>query len=94
MLYAERGLDLVIAAILLTAIRKLTVRRLGKQRFIPVNAFSKFLHFRRRHAGGVHDANDAAHASAGKAVDRDVILLQPLDHADLCQAKRAATAEG
>src|ERR1700728_4599453 len=93
MLYSERGLDLVIAAILFAAIGKLPVGRLGKQSFVPVNTFRKGLHFRRRHAGGVHHANNASHAGTRNAVDRNVVLFQPLDHADLSQAERPAAAE-
>src|SRR5580692_7745706 len=93
MLYSERGLNLIIAAILLAAIGKLTVFGLGKQGLIPVNAFGKFLHFRRRHAGRVHDANDAAHAGSGHAVDRDVILFQPLNHTNLRQPEGTTAAE-
>ncbi len=90
---AERGVDLVVAAILLAAIGELRISGFGQHGFDPVNALGKFLNFRRRHAGGVHGGNDAAHAGAGNAVHRDVILFQPLEHADFGQAERAAAAE-
>jgi hypothetical protein len=93
MFYAERCLHLIIAAILFAAIGKLAVGGLGKQCFIPVNAFREFLHFCGRHARGIHHADDAAHAGASHAIHGDVILLQPLNHPDLRQAERCATAE-
>ena len=92
-LQAECGLDLVIAAILLAAIAKLTVGGSGKQGLIPVNALGKLLDFLGRHARGVHGGDDAAHAGAGHAVHRDVILLHPLQHSDFRQAERTAAAE-
>ena len=44
--------------------------------------------------GGERAADQAAHARAGGHVDRDVVLLEPADHADVRDAARAAAAEG
>ena len=48
----------------------------------------------RAHAGGERAADEAAHARAGGDVDRDVMLLEPADDADVRDAARAAAAEG
>ena len=46
------------------------------------------------HAGGEGAANQAAHAGAGGHVDRNAVLLEPADDADVGDAARAAAAEG
>ena len=37
--------------------------------------------------------NNAAHAGSGDAVDRDVVLFHPLNHANFSQSKRAPATE-
>ena len=46
-----------------------------------------------RHAGREGAADQTAHAGAGGDVDRNVVLLEPLDHADVRDAAGAAAAE-
>ncbi len=45
-------------------------------------------------AGGVESADDGAHAGAGDDVDGDVMIVKPLQDADLAHGLRAASAEG
>ena len=45
------------------------------------------------HAGGERAADQPAHARAGGHVDRDAVLLEPADDADVRDAARAAAAE-
>ena len=45
------------------------------------------------HAGGERAADQPAHARAGGHVDRDAMLLEPPDDADVRDAARAAAAE-
>ena len=47
----------------------------------------------RVHAGGEGAADQAAHAGAGGDVDRDAVLLEPADDADVGDAAGAAAAE-
>ena len=46
-----------------------------------------------RHARGERAADQAAHAGAADHVDRDAMLLEPLQHSDVRQAERAAAAQ-
>ena len=89
----ETSGDQKIAPVLFSAVRELGISRLGKKGRVPVDIFGEFFDIRRRHARGIHRANNAAHAGSGNAVHRDVVLFQPLDHADFGQAQRAPTAE-
>ena len=68
--------------------RPVPAAALGPNRF-----FRQTSHLGGSHAGRIHRANDAAHAGAGNAIDRNVIFLHPLNHANLGQSKRAAAAE-
>jgi hypothetical protein len=45
-------------------------------------------------AGGVEGADHAAHAGSGDHVDGDVVLLEPLEDADLGHGEGSAAAEG
>ena len=45
-------------------------------------------------AGGIECADDGAHAGAGDDVDGDVMIVKPLQDADLAHGLRAASAEG
>ena len=44
----------------------------------------------RRAAGGIQAADQRAHAGAVDAVNRNAVLLQPLQHANVGKAERAA----
>ncbi len=46
-----------------------------------------------RAARGVEGRHQRTHAGAGDAVDRDVVLLKPLQDADVRQAQRAAALQ-
>ena len=45
------------------------------------------------HAGGKRAADEPAHAGAGGHVDRDAVLLEPADDADVRESAGAAAAE-
>ena len=45
------------------------------------------------HAGGKRAADQPAHAGAGRHVDRNAMLFEPADDADVRDAARAAAAE-
>ena len=45
-------------------------------------------------AGGVERADECAHAGAGDHVDGDVVLVEPLEDADLADGKGSTAGEG
>jgi len=53
-------------------------------------AHSQGAHLGRGVPGGVHAANQRAHAGSGDAVDGDVIIFKPLNHAHVGQAECSA----
>jgi hypothetical protein len=65
----------------------------GQKRLVPVDLFGEVFDLYGRHARGIHGGDDAAHAGAGDAVDRDVMLVEPLKHADFGEAKRASAGD-
>ena len=46
-----------------------------------------------RKAGSIERADERAHAGAGDAVDGNVVLLHPLEHADVRKAQRASALQ-
>jgi hypothetical protein len=63
-----------------------------KQR--PIRGAEDFLELVRGLAGGVHTADEAAHAGAGEVVDGNVVLFKPFEDANVGFAERAAAFEG
>ena len=66
---------------------------LGADRLRPVDGEHGFLDLLGRHAGRKGGAHQGAHAGAGHAIDRHVQFVEHPEHADVCGALGAATAE-
>ena len=64
------------------------------EHFVPVDRPEHRLDLVRAHATGEGAADEAAHAGARRDVDRDVVFLEPPNHADVRDAARAAAPEG
>ena len=67
--------------------------RRGAKQLIPVEARDEVLELARIHAAGERPSDQAAHAGSGGHVDRNPMLLEPADDADVRDAARAAAAE-
>ncbi len=81
------------APILLAPERLVLERRLGRQHGVPAGFAGHGADVAYGDSRGVRPADEAAHARAGHRVDRDAVLLEPLQHADVGQAARAPAAE-
>ena len=67
--------------------------RRGPEHLIPVQALQHLVDLGRAHAAGEGAADQAAHAGAGRDVDRNVVLFEPANDADVRDAAGAAAAE-
>ena len=90
---AQRCVDQKVAAVLLAAKRNLRVHGRWSKGFVPVNVFCKGLHLRWRHACGIHSSDNRTHAGTRDAIDRNVILFNPLDDADLGESQSTTPTE-
>jgi hypothetical protein len=59
-----------------------------------MNGLDILVHLGGGAAGCVQGADQATHTGTGNGIDWDVILIQPLQDANVGQAASAATAEG
>src|SRR4051812_8002332 len=60
---------------------------------VPVGALEQTRNLGRRHARGERAADESAHARSGDAMDGDVMLLEPLQHADMREPLRTPAAK-
>ena len=66
----------------------------GPEHRVPVEVLQHRVDLGGVHPGGERAADQPAHAGAGRHVDRDAMLLEPLDDANMRDAAGAAAAEG
>ena len=81
------------ALFLLSAEGQVGARRSINERRRPVNALHGLVHLRGGHPGSVQPADDRTHAGADDTVHRNAQFLQHLEHADMRDAARPATAQ-
>src|SRR5215831_9929112 len=93
MLEPKRRSDQEIATVLFSPIGDIGISRLGKKCLVPVDLLRKLLNLFRRHARRVHRSDDASHAGARNAIDRDMIFFHPPNYANFSETQRASTAE-
>ena len=79
--------------ILFTPIGKVTERQLAAERLVPIHVLNQLLDLIRSAAGRIDAADQASHAGAGDQVHRHVVLVEPLQHANVRQAERTAPFE-
>ena len=71
----------------------LEVEARGPEDLVPVEAIQHLLEFRGVHARGERSTDEPAHAGPGRDVDRDAVLLEPADDADVRDPTGAAATE-
>ena len=71
----------------------LVFERRGAEELVPVDGIDERLQFVGIHPGGERSADQSSHARARRHVDRNAVLLQPPDHADVRDAAGAAPSE-
>ena len=69
------------------------VWRVREEHQVPIRRLHQRFDFGRRHAGRVRPGNQPAHAGADDVVNRNVVFLEPFEHADVGDAAGAAAAE-
>ena len=79
--------------ILFTPIGKVSERQLAAECLVPVDVLNQLLDLLRRSASRIDAADQAAHAGAGDQVHRHMVLVEPLQHANVRQAERTAPFE-
>src|SRR3974377_2255205 len=79
------------AGVLFAAKGKIRVRNGAGHDLVPVDALAALAKPGRADPGGIRAANQSAHARPGDVVDRDVMLLEPGDDADMGEAECTAT---
>ena len=90
---AERKFHEEVLVLLLATKRELGARWTILERVLPVERAHDALDVVRGEPGGIEAADDGAHAGARDRVDRDVQLIEHLQHADMRGAARAAAGE-
>jgi hypothetical protein len=92
---AQAGLELdrVVAVVLLAAERLQAIRDVRPQQQVPVGRCEQLLDLGRGHPGRVGAADEGARAGACDRVDRNPVLLQPLQDAGVREPPGRATAE-
>ena len=65
----------------------------GAEHLVPVQALQHIVELGGVQAGGEGAADQATHAGAGGEVNRNAMVLEPADHADVRDTARAAAAE-
>src|SRR5262249_24683097 len=65
----------------------------GTEQLIPVRGLAEGRRLGRIHAGGEGAAHESAHAGSGREIDRNAVLLEPADDANVSDAAGAAAAE-
>src|ERR1700747_92409 len=83
----------IVAGIFLAAIGQILIRRLASDDDVPILLLDNFLKFFWSFSGGVETADQAAHAGASDVVNRNVMVVEPLQNADVSEAQRAAAFE-
>ena len=79
--------------VLFPAEGQILVRDCSAQDHIPILCFHQFVQLLRSFPAGVQTSHQAAHAGAGEVIDGNVMVLEPLQHPDMCQAERAPAFE-
>ena len=72
----------------------LVFERRGAEELVPVDGIDEGLQLAGVHPGGERSADQSSHARPRRHVDRNAVLLQPPDHADVRDAAGAAPSEG
>jgi len=67
-------------------------RRRAEHR-VPIRFGEELVQLGGVHPGRERAADETAHARAGRSIDRDAMLFEPADHADVREAAGAAAAE-
>jgi len=92
-LEAELDLHWKIAPILFSAEDHRFVRRLAEKSEIPIDVSQELTKLRRRHPGRIGSADEASHARSRDVIDRNPVLFEPLEDADVGDALGAAASE-
>ena len=82
-----------LALVYLSSEGLVPVGRIGQEHQVPVRGFHQLPDFSRSHSRRIGARDEAAHAGADDVVDRNVMFFEPLEHADVGDAPRAAATE-
>src|SRR5256885_8477886 len=74
-----------------SAIAQRAERYLSAQHGVPVDAPDESFDLVGTQAGSIETADQTSHAGSGNVVHRDMVLLDPSDHSDVCQTQRSTT---
>src|ERR1035438_6234905 len=83
----------IVAGVFLAAERQIVKRSLSGQHLVPVDAVDNLAEFGSIAPGGVHSADQSAHAGARDVIDGNVMLFHPGDHTYVRQAVCAAALQ-
>src|SRR6266851_5731316 len=80
--------------VLFSAVRQVFIRRVIAKDFAPIQTLDESLHLVWIHSRGVETAHESAHAGPGDVIHRNVVFLEPFQHADVRESHCSAAFEG
>src|SRR5579864_1982168 len=76
----------ISSLIFFSSVRKIFERCGVAEDSIPIHSLDQFLEFRRVHPSSVEAPDEPAHARPSDVIQWNVVLLEPLEHADVRQS--------